>query len=114
MDVRSVSRRGFIAGGLGLAAGVLLEACGGSSVITKAATTLPAGSDLGSVEHVVMLMLENRSFDHYFGVYPGVRGFDDHPAGSHGAFAQRWPQSAGGAPHADTLLPYHLDVATAM
>lgn len=113
MEVPSVSRRGFLAGGLGLAAGVLLEACGGSSVVINAATTLPAGSDLGSVEHVVMLMLENRSFDHYFGVYPGVRGFDDHPAGINGAFAQRWPASSG-ATHPATLLPYHLDVATTM
>ena len=32
-------------------------------------------------EHVVILMQENRSFDHYFGTLPGVRGFaDPHPA----------------------------------
>jgi phospholipase C len=29
------------------------------------------------VEHVVILMQENRSFDHYFGAMPGVRGFGD-------------------------------------
>lgn len=29
------------------------------------------------VDHVVILMQENRSFDHYFGVFPGVRGFAD-------------------------------------
>jgi len=29
------------------------------------------------VEHVVCLMMENRSFDHYFGSMPGVRGFAD-------------------------------------
>ncbi len=117
MEVPSVTRRGFIAGGMTLGAAALLEACGGSSVVNKAATTLPAGSDLGAVEHVVMLMLENRSFDHYFGVYPGVRGFDDHPSGSYGAFQQDWPQNTAtptAVPHADTLLPYHLDVATTM
>ena len=117
MEVPSVSRRGFIAGGMALGAGALLEACGGSSVVSKAATTLPAGSDLGAIEHVVLLMLENRSFDHYFGVYPGVRGFDDHKPGDFGAFAQSWPQDAatpGAADHANTLLPYHLDVATTM
>ena len=33
------------------------------------------------VEHVVILMQENRSFDHYFGTMNGVRGFSDpHPA----------------------------------
>lgn len=29
------------------------------------------------VDHVVILMQENRSFDHYFGAFPGVRGFAD-------------------------------------
>ena len=33
------------------------------------------------VQHVVILMQENRSFDHYFGLLRGVRGFSDpHPA----------------------------------
>ncbi|NMK49143.1 phospholipase C, phosphocholine-specific [Achromobacter sp. Bel] len=36
---------------------------------------------LHDVRHVVVLMQENRSFDHYFGTMPGVRGFaDPHPA----------------------------------
>ena len=29
------------------------------------------------MKHVVILMQENRSFDHYFGTMPGVRGFGD-------------------------------------
>src|SRR3954453_800287 len=29
------------------------------------------------VDHVVILMQENRSFDHYFGTMRGVRGFND-------------------------------------
>ncbi|GFN25289.1 phospholipase [Achromobacter denitrificans] len=32
---------------------------------------------LRDVRHVVILMQENRSFDHYFGTLPGVRGFAD-------------------------------------
>jgi len=36
----------------------------------------PAGG-LDSVEHVVILMQENRSFDHYYGSLRGVRGFND-------------------------------------
>src|SRR3978361_1478545 len=35
---------------------------------------------LRDVKHVVMLMQENRSFDHYFGTMAGVRGFDDEQA----------------------------------
>ncbi|MFP3758837.1 alkaline phosphatase family protein, partial [Cupriavidus sp. SIMBA_020] len=32
---------------------------------------------LDDVRHVVILMQENRSFDHYFGALPGVRGLAD-------------------------------------
>ena len=32
---------------------------------------------IGDVEHVVVFMQENRSFDHYFGSMAGVRGFGD-------------------------------------
>ncbi|TDD59764.1 phosphocholine-specific phospholipase C, partial [Actinomadura rubrisoli] len=35
---------------------------------------------LRAVEHVVLLMQENRSFDHYFGCMRGVRGFADRNA----------------------------------
>lgn len=35
---------------------------------------------LDAVEHVVILMQENRSFDHYFGTLRGVRGFGDRNA----------------------------------
>ncbi|MEV4510075.1 phosphocholine-specific phospholipase C [Dactylosporangium sp. NPDC049525] len=48
------------------------------------ALTIPAHNRTGSiedVEHIVILMQENRSFDHYFGTMRGVRGFaDPHPA----------------------------------
>ena len=84
-----------MAGGISL----LLASCGGATA-EKAASIKPAGSDLGAVEHVVFLMHENRSFDHYFGTYKGVRGFDDARARSDGLFAQAWP---GGA--APTLAP---------
>ena len=59
-----------------------------SDELVKAAAAVPAaGSDLGAVEHVVFLMHENRSFDHYFGSLGGVNGFDTDSA----AFAQPWP-----------------------
>jgi phospholipase C len=56
---------------------------------------------------VVFVIQENRSFDHYFGSYRGVRGFDDHPSGSHGVFAQPLASAPSGA-----VLPFHLDTAT--
>jgi len=54
-----------------------------SSSIARAAS-IPAYRRTGSlrdVEHIVVLMQENRSFDHYFGTMRGVRGYGDpHPA----------------------------------
>ncbi len=29
----------------------------------------------GKIQHVIMIMQENRSFDHYFGMFPGAEGF---------------------------------------
>ncbi len=94
-----------MAGAFGLA----LAACGGET--TKAALAVPpAGSDLGAIEHVVFLMNENRSFDHYYGTYPGVRGFDD-PTAMANVFRQQW-NGAGDGYRATELLPFHLDTAT--
>jgi phospholipase C len=46
----------------------------------RSALAIPANNSTGSirdVEHIVILMQENRSFDHYFGTLKGVRGFGD-------------------------------------
>ena len=80
---------------------------GWASVIERAARTKPAGSDLEAVEHIVFLMLENRSYDHYFGAYPRGRGFDDHPKHALGAFAQDYPGGSSVVPK-HKLLPFHL------
>ncbi len=93
-----------MAGGLGLAGAGLIEAVGPAPA--GAAKVKAAGSDLGAVKHVVFLMQENRSFDHYFGTYRGVNGFDTHTAD----FKQAWPVGRNGA---TTLLPFNLASATA-
>ncbi|MGC2528519.1 MAG: alkaline phosphatase family protein, partial [Candidatus Acidiferrum sp.] len=44
------------------------------------ALAIPANHRTGTindVEHIVFMMQENRSFDHYFGSLRGVRGFGD-------------------------------------
>ncbi len=71
----------------------------------------PGRASLKDIQHVVLLMQENRSFDHYFGTLAGVRGFDDPNAlqlpGEHGGrsvFHQPDPQNPSGY-----LLPFHLD-----
>ena len=80
----------------------------GAETIAKAVSTSAAGSDLGAVDHIVFLMMENRSYDHYFGDYPKGRGFSDHPRNSLGAFAQNYPGGSALVPP-DVLLPFHLD-----
>ncbi|MDI5966557.1 alkaline phosphatase family protein [Streptantibioticus silvisoli] len=66
---------------------------------------------LDDVEHVVMLMQENRSFDHYFGTLGGVRGFSDPQArrlaDGRSVFYQPDPQNPDGY-----TLPFHLDTRT--
>jgi len=43
-------------------------------------TPLGITGTLADVRHVVVFMNENRSFDHYFGTFHGVRGFNDRNA----------------------------------
>jgi phospholipase C len=46
----------------------------------RKALAIPAASGSGSiqdVEHIVVFMQDNRSFDHYFGHLRGVRGYND-------------------------------------
>src|ERR1700722_3043043 len=46
--------------------------------IERACAIVPAaGSTYLDAEHIVILMQENRSFDHVFGSLRGVRGFND-------------------------------------
>ncbi|MFG2352987.1 phosphocholine-specific phospholipase C [Streptomyces sp. NPDC048521] len=77
-----------------------------SSSIQRAAA-LPAHYRTGSVddvEHIVVLMQENRSFDHYFGSLAGVRGFGDpRPVTQNGRSV--WKQSDG----TKDILPFHPD-----
>ncbi|HET6874182.1 MAG TPA: alkaline phosphatase family protein, partial [Acidimicrobiales bacterium] len=69
----NVSRRRFLSLA-GAAAGAMALP---GALLDRALAVSPAGSSLRDVKHVVMLMQENRSFDHYFGTMAGVRGFGD-------------------------------------
>ncbi|HEY3725920.1 MAG TPA: alkaline phosphatase family protein [Solirubrobacteraceae bacterium] len=61
------------------AAGLGLTALGGglAGLLAGEAAAAPAKGSLKDIEHVIFLIQENRSFDHYFGTLSGVRGFDD-------------------------------------
>jgi phospholipase C len=77
MLMRVVNRRRFLQLAGGSVATTML-----SDSIARA-LAIPANQatrSLEDVEHIVVLMQENRAFDHYFGVMRGVRGFGDpHP-----------------------------------
>src|SRR5580658_3514629 len=73
-----------------------------SSLLSK---TRPA-APLSDIKHVVILMQENRSFDHYFGAMPGVRGFSD-PSVPSSLFYQSDPSNPD-----NYLLPFHADTRT--
>ncbi|MFG2576448.1 alkaline phosphatase family protein [Streptomyces sp. NPDC048481] len=98
---------GSAAGALGAAALSLLP----PSVQKAVAAGRPDRGSLADVEHVVLLMQENRSFDHYFGTLSGVRGFADPRAltldTGRSVFHQPDPQNPRGY-----LLPFHLDTRT--
>jgi len=114
--VPGVSRRRFLQyTALGSAAAAAVGASGGTaaaSVLSSsaAARALPRGwsGTIGDLKHVVILMQENRSFDHYFGTLRGVRGFGDkqiltYPGGTN-IFQQRDPARTD----LGYLLPYNL------
>lgn len=70
-------REFFLASGATLAAALM-------STVEKAAAIEPdAGTSYLDAEHIVVLMQENRSFDHVYGALRGVRGFNDPRAVTH-------------------------------
>jgi phospholipase C len=101
-----VSRRQLLAsaGGMVLASFALPSNLrkiidGASPARLSSARTAP----ISEIKHVVVLMQENRSFDHYFGAMPGVRGFSD-PSAISGVFKQPDPDNPDGY-----LYPFHAD-----
>jgi phospholipase C len=55
---------------------VALSGChrSGAPTATRNATTPAPGEGVQKIQHVVFLIKENRTFDHYFGTFPGADG----------------------------------------
>ncbi len=79
---RNPQRRKFMASAAAAAGGVALSGCqigGGRPPVSTAPTPgfgappLPKPEDTG-IDHIVVLMMENRSFDHFLGWVPGADG----------------------------------------
>ncbi len=76
--------------------------------LRRALAEVPQSGSLRDIKHVVLLMQENRSFDHYFGTMAGVRGFDDAKAMLLSSGKSVFYQPDSENPDGYTL-PFHLD-----
>ncbi|MDX2729573.1 MULTISPECIES: phosphocholine-specific phospholipase C [unclassified Streptomyces] len=117
----ALSRRKF----LGAAATVTSAAAVGAAVPGVAAATPGhahehghdhghAGhkhGDIRDIKHVVVIMQENRSFDHYFGSLKGVRGFGDRATIQLPGGKSVWEQPKTLTEGAETQYPWRLSGA---
>ena len=118
-----VPRRTFLAGGAALAAGGAAAVAAGRSLTSHQSKLLDdalaaepaAGAGLSDIEHIVILMQENRSFDHYFGTMSAVRGFSDPAVPTQSAGGTSYPifdqfgyQPGTGPDPSGYLQPFHL------
>jgi phospholipase C len=113
-----LSRRGFLSAAAAVTGaavvGAALPATEAQASAASAAKDRRHG-DIRDIKHVVILMQENRSFDHYFGSLRGVRGFGDRATitlpGGLPVFQQ--PTVAPGTPVTTTQFPWRLSDAPA-
>jgi phospholipase C len=99
-----MSRRDFLARASALGGGAVLASWAGP-IIERAYGSGPVAGSLDDIEHFVLLMQENRSFDHYYGTMSGVRGFSDPSP----AYQQRGYTPGKGPDPNGVLLPFRLD-----
>jgi phospholipase C len=92
-----------------------LQSAGISAAAALAAPAIAraqlSGSRLNDIDHFIVLMQENRSFDHYFGTLSGVRGYDDRRALSLPSGRSVFYQPDVVNP-AGYVLPFRLDTTT--
>src|SRR5262249_4047491 len=108
-----LTRRTFI-GGAAAVTGAAAVAAGAPAARAHAAPARrrPAGGTR-DIKHVVILMQENRSFDHYFGSLKGVRGCGDRATITLPGGLPVWqqPTTKPGAPVTATQFPWQLSAA---
>ena len=105
---KELTRRRLLKNAVGLAASAAASALMPPNVQRALAQGVLSSGSLSDIKHVVILMQENRSFDHYFGTLSGVRGFDDPKAlklpNGQSVFYQ--PDAVNPKGY---MLPFHLD-----
>jgi len=74
----TLSRRSLLQAGLGAAAVGIVGRAGFDPFVARAGaasnSNLPANPADSGIDHIVVVMMENRSFDHYLGWVPGADG----------------------------------------
>jgi phospholipase C len=109
-DSHCLTRRRLLGSAAGLAAAAAATLMP-PNLRRALAQTPPRQRSIRDIKHIVMLMQENRSFDHYFGTLAGVRGFGDEQAlklpNGQSVFYQPDALNPKGY-----LLPFHLDTRT--
>lgn len=53
---------------------LVLNSCGFGGSTTPTATPIPVRTSPGPIKHIIFFVKENRTFDNYFGTYPGANG----------------------------------------
>ncbi len=97
------NRRDFIKKAGLLAGGMMLP----ESVYKAMAINPEPGSTVWDADHVVILMQENRSFDHSYGMLRGVRGFNDPRAMKLPNGNKVWLQTNA---KGETFVPFRMDI----
>src|SRR5580704_18420361 len=100
------SRRSFLRHATALTGGAKVASILLGSIERASAIDPPEGSSFLDAEHVVILMQENRSFDHAFGMLRGVRGFNDPRAVTLPDQKPVWLQTNAAG---ETYAPFWLD-----
>jgi len=111
---RDVIRNAAAVIGATAAATPATAALAGTAGTAGAAGPSRRHGDISDIKHVVVLMQENRSFDHYFGSLRGVRGFGDRSTitlpGGYPVWQQ--PTTPPGQPVTGTQYPWRLASGT--
>jgi phospholipase C len=106
-----LTRRRLLGSTARLAAAAAAAALMPPNVRRLLAAGAPRQGSLRDIKHIVLLMQENRSFDHYFGTLAGVRGFGDPDALTLSTGQSVFHQPDPGHPNG-YMLPFHLDTRT--
>ncbi|MEP6492165.1 MAG: phospholipase C, phosphocholine-specific [bacterium] len=102
------TRRDFLRNAAVLTGGALAAGSIPDAIARALAIDPPPGTTFHDAEHVVILMQENRSFDHAYGALRGVRGFRDPRAHVLPNGNAAWFQTDA---RGDTYAPFRLDIA---